>query len=284
MAKSVKLNDGTAFPLIGMGVMHIPDDDVPARIGEAAALGYRAFDTAPVYGNEPGTGRGIRECGLPRDQLSVTTKLWNSYHGHDDALRACEQSLDRLGLDYIDLYLIHWPVPGGGKYVEAWKALVRLREEGRVRSIGVSNFLESHLAEIIDATGVVPAMNQIECHPSWQRRDLRAVHDRLGIVTEAWSPLGRGGTLEDPRVTELAGRLGVSPARLVLAWLMRRNVVVIPKASSETHLRDNFAALDLDLDAGAMAALDAMDDPAGSMGPDPLTFNMTSDPMASRAG
>jgi 2,5-diketo-D-gluconate reductase A len=282
MEKALKFNDGIAFPLLGLGVMQIPDDDVPARIREAAAIGYRAFDTAPVYGNEPGTGRGIRECGLPRDQVSVTTKLWNAYHAYDDALRACDASLERLGLDYIDVYLIHWPVPAQSKYVEAWKALVRLREEGKVRSIGVSNFLGQHLTEIIDATGVVPVMNQVECHPSWQRRDLRAVHDRLGIVTEAWSPLGRGGTLTDPKVTAIADRLGVSTARLVLAWLMRQNVVVVPKASSLPHLEDNFAALDLALDAESMAALDALDAADGSMGPDPLTFNVTRDPFARR--
>ena len=282
VGESVRFNDGTEFPLIGMGVMYIPDDKVPAAMREAVDLGYRAFDTAPVYGNELGTGRGIRECGLPRDQVSVTTKLWNAYQGYDEALKACDASLGRLGLDYIDLYVIHWPVPSLDRYVESWKALVRLKEEGKVRSIGVSNFLEPHLERIVDATGVVPAINQVEMHPSWQRRDLRAVHDRLGIVTEAWSPLGRGGTLEDPRVTAVAERIGCSPAQLVLAWLTQKGVVVIPKASSRAHLKDNIDSLKLKLDAEAVAALDALDDPNGSMGPDPATFAMIEDPFASR--
>lgn len=284
MHSHVTFNDGTTFPLIGLGVMRLPDEDVPAAMRQAAAIGYRSFDTAPVYRNEAGTGRGIRECGLPRSEVQLTTKLWNNHHGYDDALRACDASLQRLGLDYIDLYLIHWPVPSQDKYVEAWRALVRLQAEGKVKSIGVSNFLEPHLQRIIDATGVVPAINQIECHPTWQRRALRAEHRRLGIVTEAWSPLGRGGTLADPRVTTLAQRLGVSPARLVLAWLMQQDVVVIPKASSVAHLQDNFDAQSLTLDAEAVATLNALDDPAGSMGPDPMTFDMVTDPLAPKAG
>lgn len=282
MSKSIRFNDGTDFPLIGLGVMYIPDGDTPKAIREAVEMGYRSIDTAPVYRNEPGTGLGIRECGLPRDQVQVTTKLWNSHHAYDDALRACDESLERMGFDYIDLYIVHWPVPAQDKYVEAWKALVRLKELGKVRSIGVSNFMPEHLRRIVDATGVVPAINQVECHPSWQRKDLRAVHKELGVVTEAWSPLGRGGTLADPRVTAIADRLGVSSARLVLAWLMRQDVVVIPKASSAPHMQDNLAALDLELDAEAMTALDALDAADGSMGPDPMTFNMTTDPFAGR--
>ena len=280
MTGSVQLNDGVTFPLIGLGVMQIADDQTPRAVREAVEIGYRSFDTAPIYGNEPGTGPGIRECGLPREQVKVTTKLWNSDQASDDALRACDESLKRMGLDYIDVFLIHWPAPALDKYVEAWKALVRLQTEGKVRTIGVSNFLEEHLERVVDATGVVPAMNQVECHPSWQRRDLRRTHERLGIATVAWSPLGRGGTLADPRVKEIAERLGISPARLVLAWLMRQDVLVIPKASSAAHMEDNFAAVGLGIPAEAMAALDAMDLADGSMGIDPLTFNMTSTPLA----
>lgn len=277
MKTSVTLNDGTEFPMIGLGVMHIPVQDVPATMRSAADMGYCLFDTAPVYGNEAATGRGIRECGLPREHVLVTTKLWNSQQ--DKALQACDESLERLGLDYIDLYLIHWPVPSQDKYVDAWRALVRLRDEGKVRSIGVSNFLEPHLERIIDATGVVPAVNQIECHPSFQRTDLRRCHRRLGIATQAWSPLGRGGMLSDPRVVAVATRLGVSPARLLLAWQMEQDIIVIPKASSAAHMEDNLDAQDLVLDDAAMAALDALDDPAGNMGPDPATFDMLEAPM-----
>ena len=278
MVNSVRFNDGTEFPLIGLGVMQIPDEDVPAAIRDAVELGYTAFDTAPAYGNEPGTGLGIRECGLPRELVSVTTKLWNANQGYEEALKACDASLERLGLDYIDLYIIHWPVPSLDRYVDSWKALVRLKAEGKVHSIGVSNFLEPHLERIIDATGVVPAINQIEMHPSWQRRHLREVHERLGIVTEAWSPLGRGGTLTDPRITSIAERAGCSPAQLVLRWLTQKGVVVIPKASSRGHLSDNIDSLKLEIDAEAIAALDALDDPEGSMGPDPATFARMDDP------
>jgi 2,5-diketo-D-gluconate reductase A len=277
MKTSLTLNDGTDFPLIGLGVMHIPDADVPAAMRGAADMGYCLFDTAPVYGNESGTGRGVRECGLPREHVLVTTKLWNSHQ--DRALQACDESLERLGLDYIDLYLIHWPVPSQDKYVDAWRDLVRLQGEGKVRSIGVSNFLEPHLERIIDATGVVPAVNQIECHPAFQRTDLRRYHRRLGIATQAWSPLGHGGTLSDPRVIAAASRLGVSPARLVLAWHMEQDIIVIPKASSAAHMEDNLDALDLVPDDAAMAALDALDDPAGNIGPDPETFDMLGEPF-----
>ena len=275
MTRTVASNTGTAFPLIGLGVMQIPDADVPAAMRTAADIGYRGFDTAPVYGNEKGVGEGIRACGLARADIAVTTKLWNGRQGYDEALRAFDSSMERMGLDYLDLYLIHWPVPSRNLYVDSWKALVRLRDEGRVRAIGVSNFEPDHLERIIGETGVVPAINQVELHPAFQQRALRAVHDRLGIITQAWSPLGRGETLKDPRVTAIADRLGVSTARVVLAWLTRQNIAVIPKASSAAHMQDNLQCLDLTLDDAAVAALEALDDPNGRTGPDPNSFDVT---------
>jgi len=274
MIRTVTLNTGTPFPLVGLGVMYIPDAETPTAMRAAVGLGYRAFDTAPVYRNEAAVGRGVRECGLPRNEVLVTTKLWNGNQGYDAALAACEASLDRLGLDQIDLYLIHWPVPERNLYCDTWRALVRLRDEGRVKEIGVSNFLEPHLERIIDATGVVPAVNQIELHPKFQQRALRAAHARLGIVTEAWSPLGHGATLSDPRVKAVADRLGVSPARVILAWMTSREIVAIPKASSVDHMRDNLASLDLVLDQEALAVLDSLDDPDGRGGPDPASFGL----------
>ena len=272
MTRTVTLNNGNAFPLIGLGVMAIADDDVPAVMRQAAELGYRSFDTAPVYGNERGVGRGIRECGLPRDEVLVTTKLWNTCHGYDEALRAFDKSLAALQLEFIDVYLIHWPVPGKNLYAESWRALVRIQQEGRARSIGVSNFLPEHLERIIGETGVAPAMNQIELHPEFQQQALRELHARHAIVTEAWSPLGRGSALQNAEVVAIAARIGCTPAQLILAYLAAQDIVVIPKASSVCHLRDNFASLSKVLDADVMTAMKKLDRADGRFGPDPRTF------------
>jgi len=274
MGTDVILPDGSAFPQMGMGVMLIPDDAVPAAMRTAADLGYRAFDTAPVYRNEPGVGNGIRACGVPREELFLTTKLWNGRQGYDEALKAFDESLAALALDYVDLYLVHWPVPRLDRYLESWKALVRLKEEGRARQIGVSNFLPHHLDRIIDETGVVPAMNQIELHPAWQQRELCAYHARHGIVTEAWSPLGRGGALGDPVIGGIAARHGRSPAQVILRWMTQQGISVIPKASSEGHLRENIESFGFDLDADDIVAIEALDSADGRFGPDPETFEM----------
>lgn len=266
---------GHAIPAIGMGVMQIPDADIPATIRTATDLGYRAFDTAPVYDNEPGVGRGLHASGVLREELYLTTKLWNSEQGYDPAIRACKASLDALALDRIDLYLIHWPVPSLDLYVESWRALIQLRDDGLVGAIGVSNFQPDHLRRIVDETGVVPAVNQVELHPAFQQRALRVVHAEMGIVTQAWSPLGRGATLADPNVVALAKARDLTPAQLVLAWLVQQEIAVIPKASSAGHLAENLTALDVTLDAEAMAALDAMDDASGRFGPDPDSFAVT---------
>jgi 2,5-diketo-D-gluconate reductase A len=272
MGRELVSPDGRRFPLIGLGVMQIADGDVPKAMRVAVEMGYRAFDTAPVYGNEKGVGRGVRQCGLPREEVMVTTKLWNDQQGYDEALRAFDASIAATGLDYIDMYLIHWPVPGRGKYIDSWRALVRLKDEGRVRAIGVSNFMEPHLERIIDETGVVPAMNQVELHPKWQQRALRAVHRRHGIVTQAWSPLGRGSALADPQIEAIAAKLGCTPAQAILAWLTQSDIVVIPKASSESHMRQNIESFAVNLDAQAIAAMEELDRADGRFGPDPMVF------------
>lgn len=272
MTMTVKLNDGHVMPLLGLGVMQIADDDTPRAMRHAADLGYRLFDTAPVYGNEAGTGRGVRECGLPREDVFVTTKLWNTRQGYDEALRAFDESQAALGLDYVDLYLIHWPVPHRNLYLDSWKALIRLRDEGRVRSIGVSNFMVEHLDHIVAETGVAPAVNQIEYHPAWQQREAAERGRAHATVTQAWSPLGRGPILSDSRVVEAAARIGCTPAQLVLRWLTQSDIAAIPKASGEAHMRENLESLKLELDASAIALLDGMHDVAGRIGPDPHVF------------
>lgn len=272
MTMTVKLNDGHVMPLLGLGVMQIADDDTPRAMRQAADLGYRLFDTAPVYGNEAGTGRGVRECGLPREDVFVTTKLWNTRQGYDEALRAFDESQAALGLDYVDLYLIHWPVPHRNLYLDSWKALIRLRDEGRVRSIGVSNFMVEHLDHIVAETGVAPAVNQIEYHPAWQQREAAERGRAHATVTQAWSPLGRGPILSDSRVVEAAARIGCTPAQLVLRWLTQSDIAAIPKASGEAHMRENLESLKLHLDASAIALMDGMHDTAGRIGPDPYVF------------
>ena len=192
------LNDGRTMPQLGFGLWRVPAEEAESVVGTALAAGYPLVDTAQMYHNEEGVGRALAASGLPRESVFVTTKLWNGDHGYDSTLRACEASLARLGLEAVDLYLIHWPCPANGLYVDSWKAMIRLREEGRIRSVGVSNFTPETLARIVDATGVVPAVNQIELHPRFQQRAMRALHAELGIVTQSWSPLARGGLDADP--------------------------------------------------------------------------------------
>ena len=266
------LNDGNHMPQLGIGVWQVPETDTARVVSDALGIGYRLFDGAAAYQNETGMGEGLRETDILRDQLFVTSKLWNSDHGHDAALRACEASLDRLGLDYLDLYLIHWPVPAADLYVETWRALIRLKEEGRVRSIGVANFHETHLRRLIEETGVTPAVNQIELHPTLTQAALRQTDRALGIVTQSWSPLGRGD-LDLPELRAIADRHGCTPAQVVLRWHLQNDLSVIPKSVSAARLAENFHALDIDLSNADMAVLDGLDR-GHRTGPDPDTFDM----------
>lgn len=265
------LNDGRAFPQLGLGVWQASNQEVAQAIDVALKAGYRAIDTAAIYENEEGVGRGIAAAQQARDTLFITTKLWNADQGRDATLKAFDKSLARLGLDYVDLYLIHWPVPGKDRYVETWRALVELREQGRVRSIGVSNFTAQQLRRIIDESGVVPAVNQIELHPLMQQQALRRFHVEHGIVTESWSPLSRGQALDDATLKDLAQRYGKTPAQIVLRWHIQNGLMVIPKSVTPARIRENANIFDFALDETAMQAISRMNRDA-RIGPDPETF------------
>ncbi|WP_341209017.1 aldo/keto reductase [uncultured Sphingomonas sp.] len=256
------LNDGRAMPQLGLGTYQIPDAQVASIVRAGLDLGFQLFDTAALYHNERGVGEG-----LGHDDVWVTTKLWHDQHG--DAAAALDASLALLGREHVDLYLVHWPHPAGGRFVDAWKTLVELRERGLARSIGVSNFLPEHLEAIIDATGVVPAVNQIELHPTFQQRDVQDVNRAHGIVTQSWSPLGQGATLTDERIVRVASEVGATPAQVIIAWHLAKGLSVIPKAGDLDHLASNWGAQQVRLSDAQIAAIDAMDDPDGRMGPDP---------------
>ncbi|AEW99217.1 aldo/keto reductase [Streptantibioticus cattleyicolor] len=268
----VTLNNGVTMPQLGFGVFQVPDEETTAAVTAALQAGYRSVDTAAVYGNEAGVGRALAASGVPREELFVTTKVWNADHGYDATLRAFDASLAKLGLDHLDLYLIHWPTPARDSYPDTWRALERLLADGRTRAIGVSNFQPAHLERLLDTSGIVPAVNQVELHPGLQQRELRAFHAAHGIVTEAWSPLAQGAVLDDPAITDIAARLGRTPAQVVLRWHLQSGNVVIPKSVTPARIRQNLDVFGFDLspaDLDAVAGLDR----ALRTGPDPDTFN-----------
>lgn len=266
----VALSNGVQMPRLGLGVFKIPNGDpVASAVRTAVEAGYRSIDTAAAYGNEEGLGRGVRECGLPRAEVLVTTKVWNSRQGYDSTLRAFEESRRRLALDYVDLYLIHWPVKG--KYKDTWRALEHLYEQRLVRAIGVSNFHRHHLEDLMADCRVVPMVNQIECHPLLAQRDLRAFCAQHGIQVEAWSPLMLGH-LDLPVLREIGARHGKTPAQVVLRWDLQSGIVTIPKSAQPARIRENAAIFDFELTAEEMAAIDGLD--AGRrFGADPDNFN-----------
>ncbi|WP_312166707.1 aldo/keto reductase [Phenylobacterium sp.] len=267
----ITFNDGATLPQLGLGVWQVPDDEAAAIVQAAVEAGYRHVDTAAVYKNETGVGAGLARADAGAE-VAVTTKLWNESQGYDRALKAFDKSLQRLGRDSVDLYLIHWPCPAQDLYVESWKALVRLKEEGRAKSIGVSNFAADHLRRIVGETGVTPAVNQIELHPRFQQTALRAVHAELGIVTECWSPLGQGKLLQDPVIGKVAAKHGKTPAQTVIRWHLDNGFLVIPKSANADRIRQNFDVFDFTLDAEDMAAIAGLDAADGRIGPDPLSF------------
>jgi 2,5-diketo-D-gluconate reductase A len=268
----LELGDRGQIPQLGFGVFQVSPEQTRQAVAHALQTGYRLVDTAAAYGNEAEVGEAIAVSGLQRSELFVTTKLWNDDQGHDNALSAFDHSLERLGMDYVDLYLIHWPAPSRGRYVETWKALCELKADGRARSIGVSNFTIQNLEEIIAATGVIPAVNQVELHPRLIQSDLRLFHREQGIVTEAWSPLGRGGDLlEEPVLEEIAGRHGRTPAQVVLRWHVQIGNVAIPRSVTPSRIEENLQVFDFALADGEVRAIDALNADT-RIGPDPTTF------------
>jgi 2,5-diketo-D-gluconate reductase A len=267
----VSFNDGRTIPQIGLGVWQTPNDTAVQAVETALKAGYRHIDTAAVYQNEEGVGEGMRGSGIAREEIFLTTKVWNDDQGFDTTLAAMDASLKRLGTDYVDLYLIHWPSAYRGKFIDTWKALIQLREEGKARSIGVSNFEGDYLEEIIAATGVTPALNQVQLHPRFQQQGLRAKHDKLGILTESWSPLGQGKLLDDPVIGDIAARHGKSAAQVIIRWHLDSGLIVIPKSVTPSRIIENFDVFDFTLteqDKTAIAGLDAAD---GRIGSDPVT-------------
>lgn len=238
------------------------------------SAGYRHIDTAAAYGNEREVGQAVAKSGLAREDVFVTTKVWNADHGYDSTRKAFDASMDRLGLDYLDLYLIHWPVPAQNAFVDTFKAFADLRDQGRIRSIGVSNFEPEHLRTLVDATGIVPAVNQIELHPRLQQEELREVHAQLGIATEAWSPLGQGSLLENPAVTAVAEAHGKTPAQVLIRWHIQLGNIVIPKSVTPSRIVSNFDVFDFELSEQDMASISSLGD-GTRLGPDPRTFNFT---------
>ncbi|MFJ3733420.1 aldo/keto reductase [[Kitasatospora] papulosa] len=269
---TVTLNNGVTIPQLGFGVFQVPDDETTAAVTAALEAGYRSIDTAAVYGNETGVGRALAESGLGREELFVTTKLWNADQGYDATLTAFDASLAKLGLDHVDLYLIHWPTPARDLYTDTWRALEKLLAEGRIRAAGVSNFQPAHLRRLREESSLVPAVNQIELHPGLQQRELRSLHAGSGIATEAWSPLAQGALLDDEVLTSLAGRHGKSPAQVVLRWHLQLGNVVIPKSVTPARIRQNIGVFDFELSADDMEAIAGLDRGMRT-GPDPDTLN-----------
>jgi len=271
---NVTFNDGRTIPQLGYGVWQVEDEVAEKVVGTALQTGYRHVDTAAIYGNEAGVGRAITTSDVAREDIFLTTKLWNSDQGYENAFEAFDASLKKLGTDYVDLYLIHWAKPLQGLYLDSWRALIELQKQGKVRSIGVSNFPEEQLREIIEETGVVPAIHQIELHPYFSQEALRAVHAEYGIVTEAWSPLGNGSDLlQNPVLAEIAERHGVTPAQVVLAWHLAKGTVAIPKSVTPSRIEENLASVNVTLTAEDIAAVDALSTPEGRIGPDPANID-----------
>ena len=271
MIPSLTLHDGVEIPQLGFGVFQIPPDDTQGVVEDALAAGYRHIDTAGAYRNEKGVGAAIAASGIPREEIFVTTKLWNEQQGFDSTLEAFEKSLGRLAMDHVDLYLIHWPVPTQDLFVETWKAFERIREEGRSRTIGVSNFRIEDIERLQSETETAPTINQVELHPRFQQAELRAWHAEHGIATEAWSPLGQGRLLDEAPIVEIAERHGKTPAQAILRWHLQLGNVVIPKSVTPERIRENLDVFDFELGDEEMTSFEAIDTGKRS-GPDPATF------------
>ncbi|MFJ6749388.1 aldo/keto reductase [Streptomyces sp. NPDC091266] len=268
----VTLSSGATIPQLGFGVFQVEDDKTTAAVSTALEAGYRSIDTAAIYGNESGVGRALAESAIPRAELFLTTKLWNADQGYDSTLAAFDTSLAKLGLDYVDMYLIHWPTPARDLYLDTWRAIEKLQADGRVRTVGVSNFQPDHLRRLLEHSAVTPAVNQVELHPYLQQAPLRAFHAEHGIATEAWSPLAQGALLEDATITSIARKHGKSPAQVVLRWHLQLGNIVIPKSVTPERIRANIEVFDFVLSAEDMDAVAGLDRGTRT-GPDPDTLN-----------
>lgn len=273
---TLTMHDGRQIPQLGFGVFQVDPAETAEVVGRALEVGYRHIDSAQMYGNEQGVGEAIRASGLPRDDVFVTTKLNNTFHRPDDVRRSFDDSLTALGLDHVDLFLIHWPVPTqyDGDYVSTWRAMTELVTDGRARSVGVSNFEPDHLARIIDETGVVPVVNQVEVHPYFANTAVREANAAHGVLTEAWSPIARGKVVGDPVIKPIADRLGRTETQVALRWHLQRGDIVFPKTLSTERMRNNLAVTDFELTDADMAAISGLDKGRdGRMGPDPAVFD-----------
>ncbi|MFE2866797.1 aldo/keto reductase [Embleya sp. NPDC059259] len=269
----ITLNNGTTIPQLGFGVFQVENDKATTAVETALEVGYRSIDTAAAYGNETGVGRALAASDVPRADLFVTTKLWNNAQGYDSTLTAFDESVAKLGLDYVDMYLIHWPTPNRDRYLDTWRAFEKLLADGRVRTIGVSNFQPDHLTRLLEHTAVVPAVNQVELHPYLQQTKVRGYDRAHAIATEAWSPLGQGGDLlADPVIAEVARAHGRTAAQVVLRWHLQLGNIVIPKSVTPSRIRENFEVFDFELSSADLDAIQALDR-GGRMGPDPDTLN-----------
>ena len=271
MHEQIKLNDGSAIPQLGLGVWQVDPATTAQVVGWGIQAGYRSIDTAEGYGNEEGVGQAIRKADVPRSELFITSKLRNGAHQRDLALRAFDETMSRLGIEQLDLFLIHWPVPSQSKYVEAWKTLIGLRDDGRIKSIGVSNFNQDHLERIIGETGVTPTVNQIELHPRFQQRDKREFHAMHGIRIESWSPLGSGRLLQDPTIEKIARKHGKTAAQTIIRWHLQEGLIVIPKSIHKERIVANFDVFDFELDSEDLKTIDGMDSRDGRTGSNPAT-------------
>ncbi|MDY5585607.1 MAG: aldo/keto reductase [Arcanobacterium sp.] len=270
----IEFNDGNTIPQLGYGVWQVENEVAEKVVALALEAGYRHVDTARIYGNEDGTGKAIASSDLPRENIFLTTKVWNDDQGYEEAIAAAEASLARLGTDYVDLLLIHWAKPAAGRYVDTWKALIELQKQGKAKSIGVSNFPEAQLREIITETGVTPAIHQIELHPYFAQEHLRELHAELGIVTQAWSPLGnRSDLLENSVIAEIAKAHEATPAQVVLAWHRAHGIVAIPKSVTPERIISNWESLNVTLTAEEVTKIDSLSSSEGRIGPDPATID-----------
>ena len=273
---NIELNDGNTIPQLGFGVYQVPPDETASAVKTALDIGYRHIDTAEMYQNEKGTGQGVRDSGVNRADVFVTSKLNNGFHEPDDARRAFDSTLSELGFEYVDLFLIHWPLPTlyGGDYVSTWKVLEEFKRDGRAKSIGVSNFQVPHLQRLAAEAETVPAVNQIEVHPYFTNEDVRAYGLEHGIATEAWSPIAQGQVLDDPAITGVAEALGRTPAQVVLRWHIQRGDIVFPKSVTPQRVKENYEIFDFELSADDMVAVSSLDKgEQGRTGPNPDSFD-----------